>query len=219
MTRRTRNNKSRRPKADSSMVELLKKIQLNTATNIGQVVPDTVTFPILKRVRPYSVILSYRTFHVNSTTVPTYFSQAISLSALSGYADYTSAFDKYRILEVQCEFIPNNSGVSTTSSAVIDTVIDYDDDTTLTSGSQYEYDSCYSITSAHSFKRTFIPRAAIAAYGGAFTSFAEAKPAQWIDCASPGVQHYALKMAVSPSSPVFSTDMVFRVHVQFANQH
>lgn len=217
---RRRNTKSKAATSlDASAIDLLKQIQQNTATSISQVVPDTVRFPILKRVRPYSVILSFNNFHVNSTTVPTYFQQNFQLSQLSGYADYISAFDKYRILEVQAEFYPNNGGLSTTSSALVNTCIDYDDDTALAAGAVYEYDSCYSCNSNQNFKRTFIPRSALASYSGTFTSYAEAKAGQWIDCASPGVRHYALKMDVSPSTPVFAMQIVFRVHVQFANQH
>jgi hypothetical protein len=219
------NSKLRRGKAspktskNSSLVAVLKQIQLNTATNIGQVNPDTVIFPILKRVRPYSVILSFQDFAVNNTTLPATYQKSIMLSQLSGYADYVSAFDKYRILEVQAECIPNTGGLSATSSSVIDTVIDYDDDSALTSGAQYEYDSCYSVNSTSSFKRTFIPRAALAAYSGTFTSYAEAKPSQWIDCASPNVNHYGLKMVMGASTPVFALIIIYRVHVQFANQH
>jgi hypothetical protein len=203
MTRKSKSKNNSSKASNNSVATILKQIQLNTATSIGQVVPDTVNFPILKRTRPYSVILSYYGYHVNSTTVPTYFGISIELSSLSGYSDYVATFDKYRILETQVEFIPNTGGVTTTSSATIDTVIDYDDITALGSGDAYQYDSCYTINSNQSFKRTFIPRASSAVYSGAFTSFAECKSGQWIDCASPAVKHYGLKGAVSPSTPAF----------------
>lgn len=201
------------------MVTLLRQIQQNTSTSVGQINPDTVIFPILKRVRPYSVILAFQTYHVNSTSVPTPFVQDYHLALLAGYSHYTQAFDKYRILEVQVEFIPNNGGVVTNSSAVVDTVIDYDDSTSLSVGEQYEYDSCYTTNSNINFKRTFIPRISLAAFSGSFTSYAEGKIGQWIDCASDGVKHYGLKGIVGQSNPAFAMQMVHRVHVQFANQH
>lgn len=216
---RRRNRRVNPQTSASSTVALLKQIQLNTATNIAQVVPDTVQFPILKRIRPYSAILSFSNYTVNSTTVPTPFSQNIQLSQLTGYADFIAAFDKYRILEVQAEFLPNTGGTVTTSSAIISTVIDYDDDTNLAPGSEYEYDSCYSVNSNVNFKRTFIPRCALAAYSGTFTSYGEAKAGQWIDCASPNVQHYALKGMIGAASPQFALQVIWRVHVQFALQH
>jgi len=218
---RRNNRKKDTSKGDTnaSMVTLLRQIQQNTSTAIAQPVPDTVVFPTLKRVRPYSVILAVNHFLVNSTTVPSFASWNIKLSDLTGYADYISAFDKYRILEVQVEALPNNGGLSTTNSALVHTVIDYDDDSSLTAGAALEYDSCYSCNSNQNFKRTFIPRSALAAYSGAFSSYAEARAGQWIDCASPNVQHYALKMEIQPSAPVFAMQLIFRVHVQFANQH
>jgi hypothetical protein len=220
MTRKNLKSKKHSSKTNNnSVTTLLKQIQLNTATNIAQVVPDTVVFPILKRSRPYSAVLSFNDYFVNSTTVPVTYSKPIALSNLAGYTDYTSAFDKYRILEVQVEFIPNNQGVVTTSSNLISTVIDYDDATALTTGSEYEYDSCYTCNSNQNFKRTFIPRLALAAYSGAFSSYAEAKAGQWIDCASASVQHFALKCIIYPSTPAFAYQLVYRVHVQFALQH
>lgn len=218
--RSRRNNKNKSNTGNStSVVALLKQIQQNTTTAVAQINPDTVVFPLLKRVRPYSVILSFQSYHVSSTIVATSFAQDFALSMLHGYGDYTQAFDKYRILEVQTEFFPNTIGLSVTSSAIIDTVIDYDDSTTLTSGEQYQYDSCYSVGSGTSFKRTFVPRISLAAFSGSFTSYAEGKIGQWIDCASDGVKHYGLKGLISASTPNFALNMVHRVHVQFSNQH
>lgn len=220
MPRKANKSKGKSSKnGPQSMVTLLKQIQLNTATNVAQVVPDTVIFPILKPHRAFSVILSYQTFSVNSTTVPTYFTISPVLSAMSGYTDYTSAFDKYRILEVQCDFIPNIVGVATTSSATTSTVIDYDDNSNLTTGAAMEYDSCYNVNSSQTFKRTFIPKISMAAYSGAFTSFMEPKAGQWVDCASPNVIHYGLKGVIAPSTPAFATNIFVRAHIQFSHQH
>jgi len=72
-------------------------------------------------------------------------------------------------------------------------VIDYDNGTALTStAAAREYDNCMILTPAESGERIFIPRMALAAYSGAFTSYANVEP-QWIDTASTGVIHYGLK--------------------------
>jgi hypothetical protein len=219
--KRSKSRPSPYKKGEAAMVNLLKQIQTNTSSGTAQQNPDTVIFPVLRQVRPYSVILSYESFVVNSTTVPTPFAYAIQLNYCNGYADYVSAFDKYRILEVQAEFMPNNAGLTYIAggSALTSTVIDYDDSNLLASGDQYAYDSCYTVNTYTPFRRTFVPRAALAAYSGAFTSYAQASAGQWLDCASPSVAHFGIKGVIGPSTPVFALNVVFRVHIQFANQH
>jgi len=75
-------------------------------------------------------------------------------------------------------------------------VIDYDDGTALTSANLASaYSNCVVLNPGESCERTFSPHMALAAYGGAFTSYANVSP-QWIDAASTGVQHYGVKVWV-----------------------
>jgi len=57
---------------------------------------------------------------------------------------------------------------------------------------------------------------AVAAYAGSFTSYANMEP-QWIDCASPSVQHYGFKCAVNPTGVAMTFDLIGKIWVQFRN--
>jgi len=207
------NNKS----SKNSQLQLLKQIQLNTAATIAQQVPDTVIMPVLKE-RPYSVILGATTTFTNNTTVPVFPTINITGSLFNDFAQYSNVFDKYRILEVEIDFICVNPTID--GNGLFVTVIDYDDDSALSSLNQaLDYKNAYSCSTTTSFKRTFIPRISMAAYSGAFTSYAEGKVGQWIDCASSGVLHYGLKTHLGASIPSTQYQLIIRAHLQFQNQH
>jgi len=210
-----KSNKAQK-RVDSNQ-QILKQIQLNTATQIAQRVPDTVHMPILKE-STYSVILGASTTFTNSTTVPVFPTLNFTGSLFNDFANYSTVFDKYRILEVEVDFLCVNQ--SSTGAGVFATVIDYDDDSALTSLNQaLDYKNCYSTSTSTSFKRTLIPRMTFAAYSGAFTSYAEGKSGQWLDCASSGIIHYGIKCVINPSTPQQQYQVVIRAHLQFKNQH
>jgi hypothetical protein len=96
---------------------------------------------------------------------------------------------------------PQNNAIglvtnSTTTLVPLYCVIDYDDSTNLTSVAAAEaYSTCLVLSPGESCDRTFKPRIALAAYSGAFTSYANA-PSMWIDAGSTGVQHFGVKTYV-----------------------
>lgn len=215
MTRRTRKPAKRVQNQMNNV--LLKQIQLNTAAQIAQQVPDTVVMPVLKE-STYSVILGASTTFTNNTTVPVFPTLNFTGSLFNDFAQYATVFDKYRILEVEVDFIcvnPQSNG-----AGLFVTCIDYDDDTALSSLNQaLDYKNAYSTNTSNSFKRTLIPRMTFAAYSGAFTSYAEGKVGQWLDCASSGIIHYGIKTYLGPSIPAQQYQLVIRAHLQFKNQH
>jgi len=93
---------------------------------------------------------------------------------------------------------PQNNAIglvinSTTSLVPIYCVIDYDDASALSSAANASaYTNCVVMNPGESCERVFQPRMALAAYAGAFTSYANVGP-QWIDAASNAVQHYGVK--------------------------
>lgn len=212
-----RNNRKSSKKQPGKMGSLLKQIQLNTAAVIAQQVPDTVVMPVLKE-QGYSVILGASTTFSNNTTVPVFPTLNFTGSLFNDFAQYATVFDKYRILEVEVDFIcvnPQQNG-----NGLFVTAIDYDDDTALSSLNQIlDYKNAYTTNTSASFKRTLIPRMTLAAYSGAFTSYAEGKSGQWLDCASSGILHYGIKTYLGPSIPVTQYQIVIRAHIQFKNQH
>lgn len=214
---KTNKNKNSANSQMRKMVSELKEIDRNTAVGIGMQVMDTVKMPIL-RERTYSVIMSSSTIFTNSTSVPVFPVLSFTGGAFNDFSVYANVFDKYRILEVEVDFICVNPHLD--GNGLFLTVIDYDDDTLLTSNNQaFDYKSCLSMGTSATFKRTLIPRMSFAAYSGAFTSYAEGKSGQWIDCASPSVIHYGIKTVLGASIPQTQYQVVIRAHIQFKNQH
>lgn len=130
---------------------------------------------------------------------------SFQLSDLPGYTAFTSLYDQYRFIAVKCEYVPVNiptttniAGVLTaTPTPVLHTCIDLDDANTPTaavvlSHQTYKCHGAYSPTCNAKYVRWFEPAVAMDAYQGAFGGFAS-KSKQWIDSASPAVQHYGLK--------------------------
>lgn len=142
----------------------------------------------------------------NSTVTDSFFSFNFQLAYLPGYTEFTSLYDQYRIDSVLLRFIP---AVMTSSpldplNGFIAMAVDYDDINNPASMDQlYQYGNC----SVYPANREIIvrvrPRAALAAYSGTFTSYANMGN-MWIDIASPSVQHYGLKAGYTASTPVHS---------------
>jgi hypothetical protein len=153
-----------------------------------------------------------------STTVPGYDAQYFSLAgSVSNYASYTSIFDEYRIelVEVWISSSVSQQTAFTTTMGMWSSAIDYDDANTPASVSTVS-DKQNSITTnmfeAHYHR--FEPKFAVGTYSGTFVSFASATG--WVDCGSPNVQHYGLKLAAT-STPGGSQQMnqVTRITVAF----
>lgn len=122
---------------------------------------------------------------------------------LAGAQVGSGFFDQYRIEAIRFTIAPQNNAVglvtnSTTTLQPLYCVIDYDDSTALSSaGAAVVYSNCIVLNPGESCERVFQPRMAMAAYSGAFTSYAVMDP-QWIDAASSSVQHYGIKCWVDP---------------------
>lgn len=110
-------------------------------------------------------------------------------------------WDQYKIDAVRITIAAQNNAIglvtnTTTTLVPLYCVIDYDDSTALGStGAAMAYSNCIALNPGESLERTFKPRMAVAAYAGAFTSYANL-PDQWIDAASPNVQHYGVKVFI-----------------------
>lgn len=132
-----------------------------------------------------------------SSTVVSVGSLAFTLDMVSDYASYTAIFDQYRVDDLEVWITPTedtksdyiNYGKSRYAS-----VIDRDDSTNLAALSDaLEYDNAVCSTVNVGHYRHFKPRIALAAYSGAFTSYANFDPT-WIDCGSATVKHYGVKL-------------------------
>lgn len=151
------------------------------------------------------------------------------LQDLSNYTEFTSLFDKYRIMWAKVTLVPKSqqpsqdvasSGAGTHKSATVVTAIDFDDVTAPTSlATVMEYDNCKVHTGDQRITRSFKPRVASAVYNGAFTGYAELQGDPWIDCGSAGVQYYGFKACMDTTfvSAEQSYDVYATLWIDFCN--
>jgi hypothetical protein len=147
-------------------------------------------------------------------SVPAAASVYFTLSALDQSSSLTTVFDQYRIVMIESTFYPQSAAPP---NGLVTSVIDYDDASTLASvGQALDYSNAMTVIGSVGFTRTFRPHCAVAAYSGAFTSFAN-EESPWIDCASASVQHYGIKLASTPTSSVIVYNAINRLWLQFRN--
>jgi hypothetical protein len=166
---------------------------------------------------PYKVIQeTYNTgVMTTSTTIATFGAIYNTLSQLDQVSTLQSLFDQYRIVEIEHWLIPELP--SATNVGEVASVNDYDDATPLTSfGSALDYQNVLVGSTRDGHYRRFKPHCAVAAYSGAFTSYGNvASP--WIDCTSPTVQHYGMKLAATVTTVAINFNLVTRFHLEFRN--
>jgi hypothetical protein len=158
--------------------------------------------------------------YYNSTSSATYYSCTsgnvtsdpmaacfFTLGDMPQYSAFTALFDQYRINSVTVTFTPTltgNTDLQSSSSQpylsdwTLWYTVDLDDASVispLTALMEYEGVRCLPFTGKpHVIK--FVPHTALAAYAGAFTSYANV-PDPWLDCASSNVQHFGLNWGMA----------------------
>jgi hypothetical protein len=141
------------------------------------------------------------------------------LIQLNQAASFIAIFDQYRLAMVEVTFLPEITIAAPTQSApLFYTAVDLDDSTAVTIAQIQDYSGVQETIALKVHKHTFVPHIAVAAYSGAFTSFAN-EEAPWIDVASSSVQHYGVKygFAAEPSAASFGYYIRVRYHFQFRN--
>jgi hypothetical protein len=136
--------------------------------------------------------------------------QAFTFGLFSGSASLASTFDQYRIDQLET-WITATTPNSLASFPILTTAVDLDDANVPASSNAVE-DHIGAVTSDgpgghyHKWK----PHVAVAAYSGAFTSYANL-PSQFIDSASPNVSHFGLKaVCYSTGAVAINYDLIFR---------
>lgn len=159
---------------------------------------------------------------VTSTTTATFRSYAFSLDQVSDQAELAGVFDQYRIDRVDCRFVPAVTETLTSTALIgkVYSVIDYDDANSFTSTTDpLDYSNCMVWEPTDPIQITLVPHLAIAAFGsGVFSSYANSKP-RWIDCASPTVQHFGVKLAIGVLNTATTYTVQFRYHLTFRMSH
>lgn len=172
------------------------------------------------------------TFTITFNGAATFTSKAwnFTLNQYNGAAGLQAVYDRYRLCWVKVECLPrqNSFDAANLTGAFFGcpslvSVIDHDDDTAPTSyNSMLEYDNARVHQFDKPFKRIFKPSAAVAAYSGAFTSYASSTPDQWMDVASSDIRYYGFKVGSFPysalsngDSPVW--DVIFTYYMEFTH--
>lgn len=172
------------------------------------------TRTIANSQRQVACALSYVTsaWKTTSVTVPVFASEVFTVTSFAASAAYLALFDQYRIDEIEVwiePIISQSSAVALTSNYT--TAIDTDDSNVPASVSDVDDHQSAIITGGESgHYHRWKPHMATAVYSGAFTSFAN-EEADWIDSASPNVQHYGLKFCTHSAT---STAMIYSLTVR-----
>lgn len=148
-----------------------------------------------------------RSYTLADVTIADYASGAhlaynFALGSVPNSSEFTALFDEYKISKVKVKFMYTSSaGIQSAGNATgylpyVYTIVDSDDSNALSTRNDYEQCEDMKVSRIHNIRsRYFTPGVSLAAYGGAFTSYANKKN-QWLDCGSPNVQHYGLKMFI-----------------------
>lgn len=155
----------------------------------------------------------------SSTVADVFPTYNFALQYLTAYSEFTALFDQYRIEYVESTFWPTVTSIDAQGAWInsfLLTAVDYDDGNSYSNVNEGLQVATATITPLTKMvTRKFSPRCALAAYSGTFTSYAQASVMQWIDCGSPGVQHYGLKVAVPLTGAQQSWRVMHKYHLAF----
>ncbi len=155
-----------------------------------------------------------------STTLPTFASSYFVVNSMSDYASWSAVFDQYRITMIEAYVTATSVNLSsTTTFGQYTTAVDLDDANTPTAlGDLQHYTSSVETNLLVPHYHRWVPTFSVAAYSGAFTSYSQGYG--WLDCGSPNIQHYGLKVACT-NTPAQVMNMLirFRLHVSFRAVH
>lgn len=160
-----------------------------------------------------SEIDNYHTTAIGAT----FNSYIFALNLMLNNNEYTGLFDEYRVNLVELWLVPITSAQGTTIFSTVYSAIDKDDGNIPVNVQTVaaKQDSIICNGGAGIYHR-FIPSVADALYAGAFTSFGNVPSnTKWIDCASPGVQHYGVKMAFAGTAGAITYRVSTKMHCTF----
>lgn len=216
-----RSNKNKKKKNNNSRQKALAYRETASATWNIRSGRDPLTVTPRWDNKPYHIIRSCNlsTVVTTSTTVISYAGIYFTLTNLDLTDGLNTVFDQYRILEIECKLtpFPGAAAPEVMESTQWVSCIDFDNATPPTTFAMVEdVPGCLYTTAACGHVHRWRPHIGVAAYAGAFTSYANLTD-PWIDCVSSAVQHYGIKLAVLSSTTVFSIVATARFHLQFRN--
>ncbi len=141
-------------------------------------------------------------------------------------SDFTNLFDQYRIIGVEAMYVFSTHILASQARYPrITFAVDYSDaGNPGTEADVLQYQNAESFQFGqvkHTFKRALKPRAALAAYEGAFSGYGMASANQWFDCNDPSIEYYGTKEWISNYNTTLATGAVLNVyhryHMEFKN--
>jgi hypothetical protein len=161
---------------------------------------------------------TYPAWLVSSSVAEANVAAFFSLIDSAQSASLQAVFDQYRISMVEVWLIPRLTVAFTANinAGLLYSVVDYDDAAPVNVLGLQQYSNCLVGRGTCVHYRKFKPHAAVAAYAGAFTSYAN-ETAPWLDCGSPNIQHYGFKAGVTTTDTTYNWDLVARLQFDFRN--
>lgn len=183
-------------------------------------------YPFLKRIDSRGQIhrvtsgVASAPLLTSNTAVETFSSQFFTVSGIQHFTSYSTVFDEYMIECVEVLLEPQYTEVvGNITIPVILSCVDIDDANAMTATSDFAaYDTMISSRGTKSHYHRWCPSAAIGAYSGTFTSYANVQ-GLWIDCASSNVQHFGLKVGMTSTTTQQVLNWQYRLHVLFRSHH
>jgi len=175
----------------------------------------------MNAMRPFKMMRTINQSALSDAVGGTETAANFQLDQIPSFAEMTALFDQYRFTKITVQFFPNSTVMSLTTQAVVTTqyvapiVITFDpDDSTVPANIDevLAYPTAKSYAGTRPFEYSFKPRAAIAAYGGAFTQFADFDG--WLDCAFDDIEYYGFKAATGGAGGAQTTFQVWFIRVQ-----
>jgi len=203
MAKRTKNNRKQNGKRSTATLMTKAIVELRTATALSGI-PRIEDIPrmVLKRDKVFTIAQNANLGLVStSSTLSSFGAIAFSLSESALSSSLLAVFDAFRIVQVTLRFVPQFKITTGGIYPPLLTVLDYDDNTVLSTTAQAQaYDTVVETPFSNYVERTLQPRLAVAAYGGStFSSYSQVKNA-WVDAASPATPYYGVKWAVGATS-------------------
>lgn len=184
---------------------------------------------IVRAVPQSSIYNCVRTVNlgvITATSIDSGVGRRFRLGDLPVVSDYTNLFDQYRILKVEVIYVLSTHILASQARYPrLTFAVDYSD--ASNPGSENDilsYQNCETFQFGqvkHTFKRVFRPRAAMAAFEGAFTGYGMAPADTWFDCNDSNIEHYGTKEWINNYNTTAATGAVINVyhryHLQFKN--
>jgi hypothetical protein len=169
--------------------------------------------------QPHNMVDSLQNlaFFTTSTVSNTFAGTFFALSSMTDASEYASVFDQYRIMAVEITIMPTTQIIAGLTGHLL-SAVDYDDVASVTPAANAQKSTVVISNLQDTIVRSFTPHIALAAYSGAFTAYAVGPAQQWINTASPTVQHYGHKLTCNPTTTAITYDLYTRVWFQFRNQ-